>query len=497
MKAGYELLNKTFHPNDPAPGYLPGSNGKTRVLLVMGRLSFRGYAGFAWMGHGEMHLNKDLLMCTAEAARIQRAVVLAIVRHFIEPLERAGVEVDVVIHTQDCDEYVEQYSHTSFASKEAEMKELQSVLENRTFKQSLIDWFGHKPQVLDLSREIVQPKNVSVANATRVIKSRFITMSEAQPHNAKGETQSFQSKVGTALAEDLFREGLFYRSIMNWRFDVPPIDDFVDPKDDLKTFLATGDWPVGLKKKDTEYTHRDFLLKSGESPLHFEDQLWSYPGWMLPCVVAHCANKSLPPYPWKRPTPCENEPMLIELVKIAWSNRTVLSQFRAPDHYGKTDWWTTIFASIYRGPYSWNVDTLNQAKWFCRYLNKYFDGPECSSLRVATEVCFTIKWRQQDSVAYLNQTMSAFAERLDNKTAEYAFTGSPFRCDLYHGLMINCTEIKRANMALHNISDPGPPNESVSIVKTLDQFAKFNDTDLCDYLKSITKNVQQKPKIAY
>lgn len=361
--------------DDPVPGYL-----SKRILLVLGRGSFRGYSGL----QGAMQLNKDLFTCTREALAIQKATVRAFLAHIIEPIERTGVEVDVALHTWDCNARIQKFFPSDSESAQF------------NFTRELIASLGNRPGRPWESRVLATDFNLP-SNTTVL----------PYPNQIASMRRGFQ------LVEKLLLEGRTYRSVLFWRWDVVPTRDFSYPGihiDAIDTVDSVRESNPSNQLRPHLFLNQSidwgtFLVWSRERPWSIlgYDQYFSYPGWLMPCVLsASLYSEHSPPH-----TPKDNAresfwPDLWSKVgkRVELSLKDVgldsfISDVVEPEAFG-----------IYRGPYG--VGAHDAGKWACRYLKKYFGGPSCGPMWQARGVCKALRARTKLSTSELRVKMKSF-----------------------------------------------------------------------------------------
>ena len=198
-----------------------------RVALVVRGESFRGI---------HMMMPKDVkrdAVCLPSSHAIQRAESENHVANLIEPLERAGVKVDVFLATYGC-VGTEKFSDVSDAQA-------------RAWHADLVDWYG----------------------ADRVKHAALVPRSDATTQQTTAAAAAAAvlryAKTQKVAVKEL------YRSVLVWRFDL------------LQRVELAG------------FDHRGHLATDRDSLVTFKDHAWSAPGWFFPCVAAIWARADPPP----------------------------------------------------------------------------------------------------------------------------------------------------------------------------------------------------------
>ena len=198
-----------------------------RVALVLRGESFRGI---------HMMMPKDVkrdAVCLPSSHAIQRAESENHVANLIEPLERAGVRVDVFLATYGC-VGTEKFSDVSDAQA-------------RAWHADLVDWYGADR----VKHAALVPRSDATTQQTTAAAAAAAVLRYAR-------TQKTEVKR-------------LYRSVLVWRFDL------------LQRVELAG------------LDHRGHLAADRDSLVTFKDHAWSVPGWFFPCVAAIWARADPPP----------------------------------------------------------------------------------------------------------------------------------------------------------------------------------------------------------
>lgn len=299
-----------------------------------------------------------------------------------------------------------------------------------SFRSSLLSWFGHRPGTGD----------------SRIVASSFYR----QQRSLNLGAQAWSAAEGFKVVQELLLSGSRYRSVLFWRFDMPPTEKITGDmrKEDIARFSSDPSVAnlnrlikerVNKLQQTDNHDHlkfgRDWLLLSGDRPMAWDDQFFSFPGWLMPCMVAVCLRES-----------CDLNPFNGDMFKYArkqlssTKNQVVLPEENAYGHY----------ASIYRGPYG--ISHHDGGPWLCRYLRKYFNSPSCGAVYMASELCRTLKARFNDSRAFLAQATRDFAALVQQEDTARADKDDPAYSVLPH-----------ERMREHNLLIPAP-DEKLSVL---------------------------------
>lgn len=419
-------------------------NGTTaRVLLLLYGGSFRGYQG---LKHNVgFHYPKSKFQCTPDAVLIQKAIIMSILTNVIEPLEARGVEVDIATNTQDCDKFVVGLTHSSEATAAKENKRLKQALGNLSFKQALKFWLGAKP--------------TTSSQTARVVKQSFYDFEETTAMEDFGwQAQADGFLFGMTMVEQLLLAGYQYRSVLCWRFDMAATEYWGGPGIGIANIAAylgnrgsdNLEEIVSAKKYNlAEY----FVLVSGEYQLQRVDQIFSFPGWIMPCVISLCV------YGNNTARYCMPRHLLHDTDDLHMRNRSWDSppSENPPLRQSRKYFFAEL---IYRGPYG--ILPHDGGKLVCRYLHKNFDGPGCGAVRMGQEVCRTLHERVNASQSFLAVEMEDFwlLVQKENSLREAYIKTDSWRLD---------------RMKKHQVDIPFP-----------DEFIVFNETGVitgcCDIL---------------
>lgn len=292
-------------------GAFPTASKPTRAALVLRGDSFRGLSYAFSVGRAHA---KTPFYCDAVARRIQRSVVASHVAHIVEPLEAAGLRVDVYLATYGC-------------------------AGNATFLDDLRTWYG-------------RDRVVAAAHLDRA-----------------GANQATPANHAVRWLRDHWPPG-GYQSVLLWRFDVPALRPMGaararspkvrPPPEDPRCLNKTDDpkrpqwcWCAPLAHCDTADGWDGYVTAGGDAYFRYEDD-WghSFPGWLARCAAPVFASDCLA--------------MRTKMMSHECNFRLAKTFRVHAAHPPQRSW------EVYREDY---VD--GRGATVCRVLAEKFDGPPC------------------------------------------------------------------------------------------------------------------------
>jgi hypothetical protein len=331
---------------DPVPGYFSG-----RIAYVVHGDGFRGTKGIGSF-HGSTLIppadNGMHYQCDNESIAIQHAIVQSQLKHVLQPLEKAGFLVDVILAAYDCDGILLP----------------ENVIINST--ALLASWYN--------------------GDYERVIAHRGFSHREV-------ETQGEQWLLTVDLLARQLRAGRRYEAVMFWRLDhvaPQPLVFGIRPEWASKRASTMKELHAAVASMREKKQFAPILFR--ELTWAHDDQNWLFPGWKIGCFIAAVLKGcSITNTEMKTPLgTCEsqwNQALTGSAMDVTWSGRFPPGANTMQDAV-EVKWPVPVTPAIYRGPFPneyWSGGALRM----CHLLHRQFGGPSCRADDVAKKVCRT------------------------------------------------------------------------------------------------------------